>query len=90
MMGISGAIDTIYKYDRGYPVVSINGERITLAVPSGCQTYLQKHDSIVKEPNTKLLTTFRNCEDYVQCIEWGSNINADVGGLISERRLMKK
>lgn len=84
-MGIYGVIDTIYEYDRGYPVVSINSQRVTLAVPGGCQLYLQKHDSIAKNPDTKTLATFRKIDSYQQCILWGSEPTADVNGLISKK-----
>jgi hypothetical protein len=89
-LAIRGHIDTIYKYDRGYPVVSVGGRCISMAVPTGCSQYLQPHDSIVKEAGSKQLSSFRSYATYVQQIRWGSGDSANSSGFISARKLVKR
>ena len=81
---LDGVIDTIYTYDRGMPIVLINGQRITLNVPGRCRTYLQKNDSISKKSQTKSVTTFRDFGAYTQRIKWGVPKNAGVSGSVLE------
>lgn len=92
-ISIKGRIDSIYRYDRGRPVVSINKRIITLAVPGVCGKYLAVNDSIVKYPNIRLVNTYRFYKTYTESILWGSKDNgfdADYNGVISSNRIYKK
>lgn len=89
-LGIKGRIDSIYRYDRGRPVVSINKHIITLAVPGVCSKYLAVNDSIVKYPNVRLVNTYRSYKTYTESILWGSKgngYNADYKGIISSNKI---
>jgi hypothetical protein len=85
-LSINGTIDTIYKYDRGYPIVSVSGKRVRLAIPAGCSEYLAVQDSIVKKSNTQDVQTFRSYISYTECIVWSYN-NSDVSGVVAKRRI---
>ena len=45
----AGKVDSIYYYDKSFPVISINNKRLTLQVPTGCSEYLTKGNFHFKE-----------------------------------------
>lgn len=90
---INGIIDTIYYYDKSYPVVSIHDERIILEVPTGCSQYLLARDSIRKESGRYGLTSYRDKGRFIECIVWGypeEGANAKPNGFVSKSNLKKK
>ena len=84
---VYGVVDTIYKYDKGFPVVGIRGGRITLQVPTGCSQYLRAGDLVNKASNTKQLRTVRDNGQYRESITWGYSDSAGINGFISSAHL---
>ena len=83
---VNGVVDTIYKYDKSFPVVRIRGERLTLDVPTGCSQYLRAGDSVSKAAQSNRIQTVRDNGQYRECITWGYSADgdsADIDGFIS-------
>ena len=83
---VHGVVDTIYHYDKSYPVVRIRGERLTLQVPTGCSQYLRTGDSVSKAANSRRIQTVRDNGQYRECITWGYKAegdSADINGFVS-------
>lgn len=92
---VNGVIDKIYYYDKSYPVVSINGKKVTLQVPTGCSQYLIEGDSVSKLPNSKLLKVYRVINGYMISTVWGysaDGFDARSDGFISStsRKISEK
>ena len=83
---VNGVVDTIYKYDKSFPVVRIRGERLTLDVPTGCSQYLRAGDSVSKVAQSNRIQTVRDNGQSRECITWGYSADgdsADIDGFIS-------
>lgn len=86
---IKGRIAAIHHYDRGRPVVTINQQRMTLAVPGLACKYLQVQDSLVKRSNQRRVTSYRFSPDSIESIVWGYQADGyqdDDTGLISSAK----
>ena len=86
---ITGVIDTIYKYDKGTPIILVKGKRLYPRIPTACEQYLRKGDSIVKRQDELYLKTFRDSGAFVQRMSWGYGDSATAVGFISERMIRK-
>lgn len=85
-IAFAGKVDSIYYYDKSFPVISINNKRLTLEVPTGCSKYLAKGDSIFKSLNTKTIKVFRTADGYLISTIWGYGAEgqeANIDGLVS-------
>jgi hypothetical protein len=80
----AGRIDTIYRYDRNRPVVSLSGRQMTIEERShGFSTYLSIGDSIIKVSGTEALVTYRvvpgTSGRRIQVSVWGDAPNNKLG-----------
>ncbi|MBD2720759.1 hypothetical protein [Hymenobacter armeniacus] len=89
----SGTIDSIYYYDKSFPVISLNNKRLTLEVPTGCSKYLAKGDSILKGRNTKTIRVLRSAGNYLISTTWGYSSEgqkANADGFVSSSTVKVK
>ena len=89
-IAFSGRIDSIYYYDKIFPVILINSRRLTLQIPTGCSEYLTKGDFISKGRNTKTIRVFRTAGEYLTSTLWGYGEEAKEDGFISSATVRLK
>ncbi|MCI1189453.1 hypothetical protein MON38_18680 [Hymenobacter sp. DH14] len=88
-LALNGKIDTVYKYDKGTPIILIKGKRLYPRIPTACKYYLRKGDSLVKQQDELYLKTYRDSGAFIQRIAWGYGDSATAVGLISEKMIKK-
>ena len=96
-MPFAGKIDTIYRYDKNRPVVSLSGRRMTIQEGShGFSTYLSVGDSVNKAANTDVLITYRVVPGIsghrIQVSVWGDDPDNKLGywGLVDRYYIQDK
>ncbi|RTQ50160.1 hypothetical protein EJV47_11025 [Hymenobacter gummosus] len=88
---VRGRIDTIYQYNKGYPVVRIAGQNMQMQLGTTAQKYLAVGDSVVKEPHSLDITTYRTYTNFIEVMRWSStNPQALIGGFVSRDTLPRR